>query len=308
MPAAVFNLCVSRQRDSYLESVFNTLPQGVMVVDRDGSAKAINRGALKIHGLNTSDGLDDQLDKCGGLLEWFDADGRALSPGHSPITRALKGEAVKRCLLHGRNRRNGHSWRAIYAATPIFDVNGNVQAAVVKVQDVSDPNRAEGMVARLGSMIHFAAVPLIGLTRDGIVESWNAAAESLFGYSATEIIGQHVAILGSCEDRHDKVDTIRCVREGGLVRNLETVRIAKDGRQIPVLLTVAPIKDEVGAVVGMSASVIDITRSKNTESELKKTDHRKDSLLETLAYVLCNPGSICRAVHIVFSRIFSASA
>jgi len=101
---------------------------------------------------------------------------------------------------------------------------------------------------------------MVGITLDGVVKSWNHAAASLFGYSASEIVGQPVAILGRCEDRHQMVDTIRCVRGGAVVRNLKTVRVAKDGRKIPVLLTIAPIKDQAGAVVGMSVRVIDITR------------------------------------------------
>jgi PAS domain S-box-containing protein len=155
-------------------------------------------------------------------------------------------------------------------------------------------------LAQLGSMVQSSAVPMVGLTRDGIVESWNAAAESLFGYGASEIIGQHVALLGSCDDRQEQVDTIRCVRGGGVVRNLETVRIAKDGGKIPVLLTVAPIKDEVGAVVGMSASIIDITRSKRAELALKDADQRKDEFLATLAHELRNPlWPMRNAVHIL---------
>lgn len=77
---------------------------------------------------------------------------------------------------------------------------------------------------------------MVDVTRDGVVKSWNDAAESLFGYSAAEIVGRPVAILGSCEDRHQKVNMIRRVRAGAVVRNLATTRIAKHGRTIPVVL------------------------------------------------------------------------
>jgi two-component system cell cycle sensor histidine kinase/response regulator CckA len=127
-------------------------------------------------------------------------------------------------------------------------------------------------------MVEISGEPVVGVTRDGVVKSWNHAAESLFGYSASEIVGRPVAILGSCEDRHQKVDTIRRVRAGSVVRNLETVRIAKDGRRIPVLLTVTPIKDQAGAVVGMSTSVIDMTRSKFSEGTLEEADRRKEGI------------------------------
>lgn len=112
-------------------------------------------------------------------------------------------------------------------------------------------------------------VPIVGVARDGIVTSWNVAAECLFGYTASEIVGKPVAILGSCEDRHLKVDVIRCVRAGGVVRNIKTVRVAKDGRKIPVLLTVEPIKDQGGAVVGMSTSIVDMSKRRQSQAAVK---------------------------------------
>jgi len=90
MTAAVFNLSTFRERDSYLEAVFNTLSQGVMIFDRDGSVKTINRAALKIHGLETIDGLRGELDECGRLFEWLYADGRAMPREQCPVARALK--------------------------------------------------------------------------------------------------------------------------------------------------------------------------------------------------------------------------
>lgn len=102
---------------------------------------------------------------------------------------------------------------------------------------------------------------MIGLRFDGVVKSWNHAAESLFGYSASEMLGKPVAILGRCEDRHQMVNTIRSVRSGGVVRNLKTMRIAKDGHKIPVLLTIEPTRDQSGTVTGMSVRVTDITGS-----------------------------------------------
>jgi PAS domain S-box-containing protein len=300
MGARAFNLSASREQDSFIEAVFNTLSQGIVIFNSDGSVRTMNRAAVKIHGFDTIPELHRRFDHYAGLCEWFYPDGRPMLRGEWPPTRALKGEIVKRSLLYGRNRRSGHSWHGIYTATPVFDENGEVQAAVVVIQDITDPNRAEALMARLASMVESSAVPMIGLTRDGIIVSWNAAAESLFGYSASEIVGQPVALLGSCEDRHDKVDTIRCVREGGVVRNLETVRKAKDGRKIPVLLTVAPIRDEVGAVVGMSASVIDNTQSKRAEFELKEAHHRKDEILAMLAHELRDPLAPMRnAVHVL---------
>ena len=115
-------------------------------------------------------------------------------------------------------------------------------------------------------MVKSSEVPVVGVTRDGVVASWNVAAESLFGYTASEIVGRPVSILGSCEDRRQKVAAIRRVQAGAVVRNLKTVRVAKDGRRIPVMLTVTPIKDRSGAVVGMSTSVIDMTESKQAQA------------------------------------------
>jgi PAS domain S-box-containing protein len=98
----------------------------------------------------------------------------------------------------------------------------------------------------------------ITVTRDGIVMHWNKAAESLFGYTAAEMIGRPIAILGSCS-RRQKVDAIRRVREGDSVHDIETVRVGKDGRSVNVVLTVVPIKSEGGTVIGMNAIVVEAT-------------------------------------------------
>lgn len=249
----------------------------------------MNRAATKFHELGAREPSQSQLDAYDQLFEFLYPDGIPVAPDAWPARCALRGEVVTDLELRCHNRRTGHVWHGVYSAAPIADGNDVIQSAVVVIREIKKRTPADAVLERLASMVESSAVPMVGLTRDGIVESWNGAAEALFGYSASEIIGKHIAILGTCEDRYEKVDTIRRVRAGGVVRNLETVRIAKDGHKIPVLLTIAPIKDRVGAVIGMSASVIDITRSKRAEDTLKEADRRKDEFLAMLAHELRNP-------------------
>lgn len=287
-----------QQPSSEMGALLNSLVHGMLIVDRGGTIR-MNRAAAKLHGFDAIHLSHEQLPDYDVLFEFFDRDGKLVPRDAWPASRALRGEVVSQVELDCRSVLTLRTWRALYTATPIRDKKGRVQSAVVVIQEMTDRKTANADLERLASMVESSAVPMIGLTRNGAVESWNDAAESLFGYTAREMVGQPVAILGTC-DRHNGVDTIRCVRSGGVVHNLETVRLAKDGRKVPVLLTIAPIKDHAGAVVAMSASVIDITKLKQVEDTLKETDRRKDEFLAVLAHELRNPlAPISNAVQIL---------
>ncbi len=271
-----------------MEPVFNSLPQAMLIFGRDGIIR-MNRAAVELHGFTPQKLSEDSPDSYDRVFEFEYPDGKGVAPEAWPARRALRGEVIKDVELRCRNRRTGDTWAGLYTAAPIADENGNIQSAVVVITQIAERKPTDVILERLASMVESSAVPMVGLTRDGIVESWNGAAEALFGYSSPEIVGKHIALLGTCEGRYEKVDTIRRVRSGGVVHNLETVRIAKDGHKIPVLLTIAPIKDRSGTVTGMSASVVDITRSKRAEDALKEADRRKDEFLAMLAHELRNP-------------------
>jgi PAS domain S-box-containing protein len=128
------------------------------------------------------------------------------------------------------------------------------------------------MRARLASIVHSSADAIIGETLDGIITDWNPAAERLYGFSAAEIIGQHRSLLLPPAEIGAVDEMAARVQRGEHIEDLETVRWTKDGRRIEVALTVSPVWDEAGALVGASIIVRDITARKATERALAASE------------------------------------
>jgi PAS domain S-box-containing protein len=142
--------------------------------------------------------------------------------------------------------------------------------------------RAHEVQARLAAIVESSDDAIIGKTLDGIVTSWNAGAERIFGYTSEEIIGQPIACLLPPDRRDDLPTILDTVRRGGRVDHFETERIRKDGRRIHVSVTVSPIRDPDGHIIGASKVARDVTERRHAEEA-------KDQFLAMLGHELRNP-------------------
>lgn len=129
---------------------------------------------------------------------------------------------------------------------------------------------AEKSVAQLAAIVSSSNDAILGTDLNSIVTTWNAAAEEMFGYSAKEIIGQSIKCLLPLGREDEEVQIIGRIKRGEAVKHFETVRQAKDGRQIDVSVTVSPIKDRDGRVVGASKVARDISERKLAEQEIRQ--------------------------------------
>ena len=127
--------------------------------------------------------------------------------------------------------------------------------------------QAEAIAAYLAAIVQSCDDAIIGKTLDGTVVSWNSGAERLYGYSAAEMIGRSVAVLIPSYRPDQLSEIFDTIKRGEGVDGLETVRIRKDGTSVEVSLTISPIKDSNGRVVGASTVARDITRRKQEENE-----------------------------------------
>ena len=130
-----------------------------------------------------------------------------------------------------------------------------------------DRRQAEAISAYLASIVQSCDDAIIGKTLDGTVVSWNAGAERLYGYTAEEMIGRSISLLVPSYRPTELPEIFRAIKRGEGVNCLETVRLCKDGRLVEVSLTISPIKDAAGRVVGASTVARDITRRKEEENE-----------------------------------------
>ena len=142
-----------------------------------------------------------------------------------------------------------------------------IKCELLAAQERRDRRQTEAASAYLASIVEFCDDAIIGKTLDGTVVSWNAGAERVYAYSAAEMIGRSISVLIPSYRREELPEIFDMIMKGERVDGLETVRIRKDGTSVEVSLTISPIKDANGRVVGASTVARDITRRKQEENE-----------------------------------------
>src|SRR6266545_4628200 len=182
-----------------------------------------------------------------------------------------------------RVRRDGSRFIANVIYTTLIDGDGAPRGYAVVLRDITERKLSELTRAWLASMVEHTMTAIIGLTPAGIIESWNPAAEHLFGFTAAEAIGQSITLL-TPDDRLEEQKTLFQRLRAGEAQTLETARRAKDGRLLDVILTVSPVIDARENLVGVSASLTDVTARKLAEEALWRSEERL-SLAQDAAHV-----------------------
>src|SRR5262249_37311624 len=148
----------------------------------------------------------------------------------------------------------------------------------------------------LASIVEFSDDAIIGKNLDGIITSWNRGAERLYGYSAEEVIGKSVAVLIPSECQDEEYAIIARVRRGDRVEHYETVRQHKEGRLIDVSMTVSPMRDAEGKIIGCSKTARDITERKRSEAEREEREERERLLMREVNHRAKNMLSLVQVI------------
>ena len=164
-----------------------------------------------------------------------------------------------------------------------------VLGAVLVFRDVTERKRAEETRAFLAAIVESSDDAIVSKTLDGIIRSWNAGAERLFGYTAEEAVGQPITLIIPPERQDEEQEILARIRSGERIEHFETVRVSKHGRRIDISLTVSPVRDNADRIVGASKVARDITDWKRAEEALREADRRKDEFIALLAHELRNP-------------------
>ncbi|MDP2652843.1 MAG: PAS domain S-box protein [Candidatus Omnitrophota bacterium] len=160
--------------------------------------------------------------------------------------------------------------------TLVRDEGGQVIGTLSSGEDITEKRRAEETRQYLASIVDSSDDAIIGVNLEGNITSWNRGAEQIYGYSAQEIIGKPAHTLSPEHKQQECHDLISRLKQGDRVKNLETVRQDKSGRQLNVSLTISPIQDCSGSVTGISVIAHDISERIRSQEDLKKLNDRLD--------------------------------
>ncbi|OFW05397.1 MAG: hypothetical protein A3H96_07905 [Acidobacteria bacterium RIFCSPLOWO2_02_FULL_67_36] len=147
------------------------------------------------------------------------------------------------------------------------------------------PDAAE----RLAAIVSSSDDAIISKDLNGVIQSWNRGAERIFGYTADEAVGKSITIIIPEERLDEEKEVLRRIRAGQMVDHFETVRRAKDGHSVDISLTVSPIRDDEGRIIGASKIARDITEARRLRQEAEEADRLKDEFLATLSHELRTP-------------------
>src|SRR5262249_8241270 len=166
---------------------------------------------------------------------------------------------------------------------PFLNSAGKPYQYIAIRNDITERRRAEEARLLLASIVESSDDAIIGKSLEGIITTWNSGAERLYGYKAEEVNGRHIAILVPPELPDEVPRILRRIAQGERVNHYETVRVRRDGSRIDISLTVSPIKDGAGAIVGASAIAREITEQKRREERLRELaamlDRAQDAIM-----------------------------
>jgi PAS domain S-box-containing protein len=263
-----------------LQSVMENLTEGLVICDLNGQVLQCNKAALELHGFGSSEECAFNLAEFTKIFQLSELDGAVVAFEQWPLPRIIKGETLTDVEM--RVRRIDGDWNRVfnYGGAIVRESAGR-SVAFVTVTDITERKNAEEGCRLLASIVHSSEDAIIGKTLDGIITSWNQGAESIYGYAAEEAVGNSIVMLAPPEDAAAIATILEKLRRGDSLDHFETMRIAKDGRRIWVSLTISPIRDPSGRVVGASTIARDITRRKQAEQEQQASELRYRRLFES---------------------------
>jgi PAS domain S-box-containing protein len=190
-----------------------------------------------------------------------------------------------------RVHKNGQRINVSLTVSPIKDAKGTIVGAAKIVRDITRQKKLEEAALRLAAIVESSDDAIASKDLNGFVTSWNRSAEKLFGYKAEEIVGKHITLIIPPELHHDEDMILSKVRRGEKIDHFETIRLHKNGERVEVSLTISPIKDDDGHVIGAAKIVRNITETNKIERALRVTEKLAAAgrMAATVAHEINNP-------------------
>jgi PAS domain S-box-containing protein len=279
-------------------TLLEALGVAVYTTDAEGVITFYNAAAAELWGRRPQIGKDMWC----GSWRIFRPDGSVLPHDECPMAITLKENRPVRGVEAIAERPDGTQvWFAPYP-TPLRDESGALIGAVNVLVDITSQKRADEASYRLSAIVASSDDAIVSKDLDGTVRSWNAAAERIFGYTAEEMIGQSIRRIIPDERQSEEDDVLSRVRRGERIDHFETVRRRKDGNLIDISLTVSPVKDGQGRIIGASKIARDVSARKAAEEALRASIALKDQFLGLVSHELRTPIATILGNSLILSR------
>jgi PAS domain S-box-containing protein len=264
------------------EIMLEALPVAVYTTDAAGRITFYNRAAASFWGRDPVPGQDQW---CGShRLYWLD--GRPMAHDECPMARTVKTGCPVRDVEVIIERPDGSRATFMPFPTPILDEGGRVTGGINMLIDTTDRRQSERTREHFAAIVNSSDDAIISKDLNGVIRTWNKAAERIFGYSEQEAVGRPVVMLIPAERQDEEPEILQRIRRGERIEHYETQRRRKDGSLIDISLTVSPILNARGEIVGASKIARDITDKKRAEATrellLHEIKHRVKNTLGTV--------------------------
>jgi PAS domain S-box-containing protein len=266
-----------------LASLVSASHEFIGIADLEGNALFVNEAGRNLVGLP-----DNVAVQSTRIIDYFAEDDRPKVL--QEVLPAAGDKGFWQGELKFRNFTTGAAIPVLYNIFPLRDASGAVAAYGTVTRNLSESKLADERFHWLGSIVESSDDAIVSKDLNGIIASWNKGAERVFGYTAEEVVGRPITIVIP-EDRQDEeTEILKRIRSGDRIDHFETIRRRKDGRPIVVSLTISPVKNAEGKIIGASKIARDITDQKHSQEQIatlaREVEHRGKNLLASVQAIV----------------------
>jgi PAS domain S-box-containing protein len=267
-----------RESEEQYRVTLASIGDGVIATDQQGQITFLNPVAETLTGWKKEEAIGKRLPSIFQIVNEY-----TREPVENPITRVLREGTIvgmaNHTVLIGRD---GTERPIADSGAPIRETDGTLKGVVLVFRDVTESHVAELASQRLAAVVESSDDAIISKNLDGIIMSWNKGAERILGYSAAEAVGKPITLLIPPGRLSEEIDIMAKLRAGERIDHFDTVRVTKNGTEIDVSLTISPIKDMSGHIVGASKILRDVSERKQVERELQAVRQQLQDRAEDL--------------------------
>ena len=252
------------EAEQKFREMINALPAAIYTTDAQGRLTHFNQACIELSG------RIPKLRSDRWCVTWklYYPDGRPMPHKECPMAIALKeGRVIHDTEAIAERPDGSRIWFTPYP-TPLRDSGGRIVGGINMLVDITERKRAETAAMRLAAVVQSSHDAIAAKNLNGIITDWNKSAERIFGYQPKEIIGKSILTLIPPDRQSEEKEILRRIRNGQSIDHYETTRRRKDGGLINVSLTISPIKDANGKIIGVSKIARDITKQKEVKKRI----------------------------------------